>query len=75
MDFRLYVKDGNAEIDCISWDMINKTPNENFYVLDTNMLIPNRYFVDVRIKYGMSTIIHHDLLTFDIVEDKTNKFA
>ena len=75
IDIRLYVKDGMAEIDCISWDLVNKTPNENFYVLDTSMLIPNRYFVDVRIRYGMSSIVHHDVLTFDIVEDKTNKYA
>lgn len=75
MDIRLYVKDGMAEIDCISWDMVNKTSNENFYVIDTSMLIPNRYFVDVRIRYGMSSIVHHDVLTFDIVEDKTNKYA
>ena len=75
MDIRLYVKDGMAEIDCISWDKVNKTSNENFYMLDTSMLIPNRYFIDVRIRYGMSSIIHHDVLTFDIVEDKTNKYA
>ena len=75
MDIRLYVKDGEAEIDCISWDGVNKALTENFYVLDTNILVPNRYFLDVRISYGMSSIVHHEVLTFDIVDDKTNKFA
>ena len=43
--------------------------------LDTNILIPQRYFVDVRIKYGMNSIIHHDVLSFDIVDDLNNKYA
>lgn len=75
MDFRLYVKDGTREIDVISWDKINKTFSENYYVLDTNILIPNRYYVDVRIQYGMNSIIHHDVLSFNIVDDLNNRYA
>lgn len=74
MDIRIYVKDGEAEIDFISWDKVNKAALENFYLVDTNIFLPQRYYVDVRIKYGMSIIVHHDVLQFDIVEDKTNKF-
>lgn len=75
MDFRLYVKDGTREIDVISWDKINKTFSENYYILDTNILIPNRYYVDVRIQYGMNSIIHHDVLSFNIVDDLNNRYA
>lgn len=75
IDIRLYVKDGTREIDVIEWDNINKAFSENFYMLDTNILIPQRYFVDVRIKYGMNSIIHHDVLSFDIVDDLNNKYA
>lgn len=74
MDIRLYVKDGTREIDVIEWDKVNKAFSNNYYVIDTNMLIPNRYYVDVRIKYGMNSIVHHDLLSFDIVDDLNNKF-
>lgn len=75
MDIRLYVKDGTREIDVIEWDKINKAFSENFYLLDTNILIPQRYFVDIRIKYGMNSIVHHDVLSFDIVDDLNNKYA
>jgi hypothetical protein len=75
IDFRLYVKDGTREIDVIEWDGVNKAYVENFYIIDTNMLIPQRYFVDIRIKYGMNSIIHHDVLSFDIVDDINNKYA
>ena len=75
MDIRVYVKDGTREIDVIEWDRVNKAFTNNYYVIDTNILIPNRYYVDVRIKYGMNSIIHHDVLTFDIVDDLNNRYA
>lgn len=75
IEFRLYVKDGTREIDVIGWDSVNKSFTENYYMLDTNMLIPNKYHVDVRIKYGMNSIIHHDVLKFSIVDDLNNRYA
>lgn len=75
IDIRLYVRDGTREIDVIEWDGINRAFSENFYILDTNMLIPQRYYADIRITYGMNSIIHHDVLLFDIVDDLNNKYA
>ena len=75
IDIRLYVKDGTREIDVIEWDKVNKAFSENFYVIDTNILIPQRYYVDVKITYGMNSIIHHDVLSFNIVDDLNNKYA
>jgi hypothetical protein len=75
MDIRIYVKDGTREIDVIKWDRINKAFTNNYYVIDTNMLIPNRYYVDIRISYGMNNIVHHNVLSFNIVDDLNNKYA
>jgi hypothetical protein len=75
IDIRLYVRDGTREIDVIEWDSINRAFSENFYILDTNMLIPQRYYADIRITYGMNSIVHHDVLSFDIVDDLNNKYA
>ena len=74
MDIRVYVKDGTSEIDVISWDKVNKSFSENFYIIDTNILIPQRYYVDVKITYGMNSIVHHDVLSFDIVNNLNNKY-
>lgn len=72
---RIYVKDGEREIDVIPWDRINKTLTENYMLVDTNMLIPQMYYVDIKIDYGMQSIIHHDMLHFKIVDDLNNKYA
>jgi len=75
MDIRLYIKDGTREIDVIEWDKVNKAFVENYYIIDTSILIPQRYFIDIRIKYGMNLIVHHDVLSFDIVDLLNNKYA
>ena len=74
MSIRIYVMDGEREIDVIEWDAVNKGFAENYYLIDTGMLIPQTYHIDVRIKYGMNSIIHHDVLKFDIVSSLNNKY-
>ena len=75
MEIRLYVKDGTREVDAISWDKINKSFIDNFYIIDTNILLPQRYYIDIKIKYGMESIIHHNVLYFDIADSLNNKYA
>ena len=75
IEIRLYVKDGESEIDVISWDKVNKAFTENFYMIDTNILIPQKYYVDVKISYGMNSIIHHDVLSFNIANNVENKYV
>lgn len=72
---RLYVLDGEREIDVIKWEPVNKTYLEDYIIIDTNMLVPQRYYMDVKINYGMQEIIHHNVLTFDIVSSLNNKYA
>lgn len=74
MYIRLYVKDGTSEIDVISWDKVNKAYLENFYLINTSILLPQRYYIDIKIAYGMETIINHNILSFNIVNDVTDKY-
>lgn len=74
MKIRLYIMDGLSQYDVIKWDNVEKSNIENYYVLDTNILPPQRYYVDIKIEYGMDSIIHHDLLKFDIVNNLNEKY-
>lgn len=73
-EYRLYVMDGTKEITVFDWERVNTGLNENWFVIDTNDLIPNRYYVDIRLSYGRSSIIHHKELKFDIVSEKNNLY-
>lgn len=71
---RLYVKDGNSQCDVIPFTKTNHTLNEDYILVDTSILIPNTYYVDVKIIYGMECIEHQDILEFTIVNDLNNKY-
>ena len=75
MEYRLYIKDGEREIDIIQYEKVHKTMNENFFLIDTSMLIPQRYYIDIKFRYNMEIIMHHNVLNFDIVDDLNNKYV
>lgn len=75
IETRLYVKDGTRELDVFPWEPVNKTFLENYMIIDTSILIPQKYYLDIKIKYGMEEIIHHDMLHFNIVDDINNRYA
>lgn len=74
MELRLYVKDGESEIDVIPYDKVHKSFNENFYYIDTNMLIPNNYYVDIRFMCNNEIIVRKNILQFTIVNNLNNKY-
>ena len=74
MEIRFYVKDGESEIDVIRYDKVNKAFLQNFYMLDTNMLIPNNYYVDIRYTSNGEVIVRKEVLRFTIVNNLNNKY-
>lgn len=74
MEARLYIKDGSREVDVLPFFKVNKSFLENFILIDTNILIPERYYLDVKMNYGLESIIHHNVLSFNITDDLNNKY-
>jgi hypothetical protein len=75
LEYRLYVMQGNSEIDVISWSKVERVFNNNYFLLNTNDLIPARYNVDIKITYNNEIIIHNKQLSFDIVNDVTTVYV
>lgn len=75
LEYRLYVMQGNNEIDVIGWNKVERVFNGNYFLINTNDLIPSRYNVDIKIKYNNEIIIHHKQLSFDIVNDLTTVYV
>lgn len=74
MYYRLYIKDGQREIDVIPYEKVNKTFMENYFLIDTDMLIPQKYYVDIKFKYNQEMIMHHNVLSFFVTDDLKNKY-
>jgi hypothetical protein len=74
LQYRLYVKSGKDEITVISYQNINQTCFENYFIIDTKMLVPQRYYIDVKYNYGVEEIYHNEVLSFEIINDKAKKY-
>jgi hypothetical protein len=72
---RLYVMDGTAQVDVTPYIVADRALNDTYVMIDTSMLIPNTYYMDVRVKYGMEMIGHHNVLHFTIVNEENNRYA
>jgi len=47
--YRVYVKEGQTEVQVQDWTKINKTPTEYYFIFDTRDKIPNEYFIDMKV--------------------------
>jgi hypothetical protein len=65
--YKLYVKQGPAIIDIFDWQPANKALNNNYFTIDTTWLVPQRYFVDIKIETNGETTLHGNELHFDVV--------
>ena len=71
--YRIYVKDGNREITVIDYQPIEKAFLNNFFIIYTEDLIPNKYHVDVKVNIGRETKYYKDALRFKIVDNVTER--
>ncbi|NBO72588.1 hypothetical protein EBV26_19250, partial [bacterium] len=47
--YRVYVREGQTEVEVQDWTKINRTPNEYYFIFDTRDKIPNEYFIDLKV--------------------------
>ena len=73
-EYRLYVKDGNREVTVIDYTPIEKAYLNNFFMIYTEDLIPNEYYVDVRVQSGRELKYFKNALRFTVVSDVTERY-
>ena len=66
--------DGSAQLDVIPYMKMDRSLSETYTLIDTSLLIPSTYYVDVKIYSGMELKIFHDILHFKVVDDANNKY-
>ena len=68
--YRVYVREGNTEVQVQDWTPINRTPNEYYFMFDTRDKIPNQYYVDIRVNTSGEKDTYQRQLMFQIVNKK-----
>lgn len=71
--YRIYVKDGDKEIDVSEWDNIDLMSDYNSFILNTENFLPNTYYVDIKAKINNDTKVFKSVLKFSIKNNKTKQ--
>ena len=74
-EYRIYVKDANREVDVYDYQPIESAFLQNFFVIDTNEMVPGEYFVDIKVKTGLNVKYYHEITRFTIVSNVSDYFV
>ena len=73
-EWRLYVKDADRELDVIEYQPVERAFLNNFFIINTLDLIPNNYYVDIRVRNSRETRYYKKVLRFKVVSNVTNRY-
>ena len=68
--YRVYVREGQTEVQVQDWTRVNRSSNEYYFVFDTRDKIPNEYFVDIKVLSSGEINTYKKTLKFQIVNKK-----
>jgi hypothetical protein len=71
LKYRLYVTEGQNELTIVDYEQIEMTSNSNYFLIDTQSLLPNTYYVDIKVESNLEIITLSNVLNFDITSQST----
>jgi hypothetical protein len=70
VQYRIYVKEGQTEVQVTDWTELNRTPQEYFFILDLKDKIPNEYFIDLQLNQNNNVVTYKNEINFQVVNKK-----
>lgn len=67
LEYRLYVKEGPNEYTVIDYQSVERAFDQNYFLLDTESLLPNTYWIDLKLTTNREVRTIKDVINFDIV--------
>ena len=67
LKYRMYVRQGNTEVETHPWANVNRTYNHNYFLLNTEDMIPNEYFIDIKANSNQEVNIYRNIIKFQVV--------
>jgi hypothetical protein len=68
--YRIFVREGQTEVQVQDWTKINRTPNEYYFMFDTRDKIPNEYYIDIKVESSGEVNTYKRQIKFQIVNVK-----
>ena len=67
--YRIFIKEGRTQVIVFDWTQMDKT-NENSFFLDTSIMIPREYWLEIKGKTHNEEIHHKEIIKFEIISEK-----
>ena len=67
LQYRLWIREGTTEVNVIDWTDVNRAYLKNYFILDTSWMIPNEYFIDIKLTSNELVKTYTNTLKFNIV--------
>lgn len=67
--YRIYIKEGRTNVNVFDWTQLDRT-NENSFYLDTSILIPREYWIEIKANTHTEEIFYKDVIKFEIISEK-----
>jgi len=67
LEYRIYVKEGNNQLTIMGYEQVNLASPDYYFLLDTMSLLPNTYYIDIKIISNMEVVTKTEVISFDIV--------
>ena len=68
--YRVYVREGQTEVQVQDWTSINRAPNEYYFIFDTRDKIPNEYYIDIKVISSGEVNTYKQQIKFQIINYK-----
>lgn len=72
LEYRIYAMEGKTEITFVDYTPIEKTFNENYFILDSTSFPQGEYFLDIKLTNGINVKHFKDLIKFKIINNIKN---
>lgn len=73
-EYRLYIKDGGREYVVFDYQPLEKSFLNNYFIINTNDLVPNEYYVDIKVKKDRNVKNFNKVLKFRVSDDITERY-
>jgi hypothetical protein len=67
LQYRVWIREGNTEVNVIDWMDVNRTYLKNYFILDTSWMIPNEYYIDIKLTSNLLVKTYTNTMKFNIV--------
>ena len=68
--YRIYVHEGQTEVQVQDWTLVNRASNEYYFIFDTRDKIPNEYFIDIKVESSGEVNTYKRQIKFQVVNVK-----